>query len=49
MGLSFSALVSASLRKTLEERTVEISALLPEITLNSAIDICDIGTHSGLY
>jgi len=34
MGLSFSALVSASLRKTLEERKVEISAPLPESALS---------------
>ncbi len=34
MGLSFSALVNASLRQTLEKRSIEISAPLPVKTMN---------------
>lgn len=34
MGISFSSLVTSSLRKTLQERKIEISAPLPEIPLS---------------
>ena len=52
MGLSFSALVNASLRQTLEKRSVEISAPLPVVNMNPEYEqelINDPDAHETIF